>query len=324
VKNIRYVQAINEALFEEMQRDPKVFVLGEDVRHALMGTTTGLVEEFGEKRVIDTPISEAGFTGMAIGAAMSGLRPVVEYEINTLQFVAMDQLVNQMGRLRYMVGGQVNLPITVRVVGSGSSGFAAQHSESGWAQLVHVGLKVVVPSTPYDAKGLLKSAIREDDPVIVYEPVQLYGVRGEVPEEDYTIPLGVADVKKEGNDVTIVAVGHLVAQALDAASQLEKMGISIEVVDPRTLYPLDKQTILQSVAKTGRLVVADDGYRFCSMASEIAATVAEEGFSFLKAPIRRITRPMVPVPHSIPLLQEVSPSATHITQTVGSLLGVAR
>ena len=194
-----------------MQRDPNVFVIGLDVESGMSGTTVGLVKEFGAKRVVDTPLSELGFTGLGIGAAMAGLRPIVEYDINTLQYVAMEQLVNQAAKLRYMTGGQVNIPMTVRIVGSGGGGgMAAQHSDSTYAQLLHMGMKVVVPSTPYDAKGLIKQAVREDDPVVIYEPSFCYGLRGEVPDEDYTIPLGVADIKHAGTDVTVVAVGHLV------------------------------------------------------------------------------------------------------------------
>ena len=318
-----YIQAIQEALREEMRRDDTVFVIGEDVRASLMGTTGGLVDDFGLKRVVNTPISEAGFTGLATGAAMAGLRPVVEYEINTLQYVAMDQLANQMARLRYMMGGQLNIPVTVRVAGAGGApGMAAQHSDSTWAQLIHVGLKVVVPSTPYDVKGLLKTAIRADDPVVIYEPVALYAMRGEVPEDEYLVPLGVADVKRPGTDVTVVATGHLVAEALKAADELAaSQHLSVEVVDPRTLYPLDVETILASVRKTGRLVVADDGYRFCSFASEVAAIASEQAFDALKAPIRRVTRPMVPVPNSLPLFQEVTPTGARIAAAISAVAG---
>lgn len=325
MRTVMYIQAIQEALREEMQRDPTVFVLGEDVRASLMGTTAGLLDEFGIKRVIDTPISEAGFTGLAIGAAMAGLRPVVEYEINTLQYVAMDQLTNQMARLRYMMGGQRNIPVTVRVVGAGSSGSAAQHSDSTWAQLIHIGLKVVVPSTPFDVKGLLKTAIRANDPVVIYEPVSLYASKGEIPEDEFLVPLGVADVKRLGTDVTVVATGHFVREALKVANDLAaSQGLSIEVVDPRTLYPLDTETILRSIRKTGRLVVVDDGYRFCSFASEVAALASEQAFDALKAPIRRVTRPMVPIPFSPPLLQAVTPTGVQIAAAVTAVIGASK
>lgn len=319
---IRYIQAVAAAMREEMERDENVFVIGLDVECGVSGTTVGLKKQFGEKRVVDTPLSELGFTGLGIGAAMAGLRPIVEYDINTLQYVAMEQLVNQAAKLRYMTGGQVDIPLTIRIVGSGGGGgMAAQHSDSTWAQLIHMGMKVVVPSTAYDAKGLIKQAIRDDDPVVIYEPGFCYGLRDEVPDANYTIPLGVADIKKEGTDVTIVAVGHLVHQALEAAKELEKDGISAEVVDPRTLFPLDTRMILESVEKTGRLIVADDGYRFCSFASEVAAIVAEEGFGLLKAPIMRVTRPQVPVPYSKPMEMEVLPGKAEILNTVKKLVG---
>jgi acetoin:2,6-dichlorophenolindophenol oxidoreductase subunit beta len=319
---IRYIQAVNAAMREEMQRDQNVFVIGLDVEAGLMGTTAGLVKEFGKRRVVDTPLSELGFTGVGIGAAMAGLRPIVEYDINTLQYVAMEQLVNQAGKLRYMTGGQVNIPLTIRIVGSGGGGgMAAQHSDSTYAQLLHMGLKVIVPSTPYDAKGLIKQAIREDDPVVIYEPAFCYGIQGEVPEGDYTIPLGVADIKRSGTDITVVAVGHLVHDAIRAAEQLEKeQNISVEVIDPRTLFPLDTKAILNSVRKTGRLVVVDDGYRFGSFASEVAAIASDEAFSSLKAPIKRVTRPQVPVPYSKPMEMEVLPGKEEIFNTVISLM----
>lgn len=320
---IRYLQAVSAAMREEMERDQNVFVIGLDVRASLSGATAGFVKEFGEKRVVNTPLSELGFTGLGIGAAMAGLRPIVEYDINTLQYVAMEQLVNQAGKIRYMSGGQVNIPLTIRIVGSGGgSGMAAQHSDSTYAQLLHMGLKVVVPSTPYDAKGLIKQAIRENDPVVIYEPGLCYEVEGEVPDEDYTIPLGVADIKHEGTDVTVVAVGHLVNEAVEVARQLKEEGLSVEVLDPRTLYPLDKQAILKSVKKTGHLLIVDDGYRFCSFASEVAAVVAEEGFDFLKGPIKRITRPQIPVPYSKVLEKEVLPGKEEIMEALRYIKGM--
>lgn len=322
---MRYLQAVRAALHEEMARDERVFVIGEDVRVGINGATTGLVEAFGEGRVYDTPISEAGFTGLAAGAAMAGLRPVVEYEINPLQYVAMDQLVNQLARLRYMTGGQLSMPVTIRVAGSGmgaigNGGLAGQHSESTWAMLMHIGMKVVVPTTPADAKGLLKAAIRSDDPVMIYEPTVLYASRGEVPDGDELVPLGVASCRRDGSDVTVVATGHLVAEALTAAEELAGEGIELEVIDPRTLYPLDAGAILGSVARTHRLVVADDGYRFFSFASEVAAIVADRGFGDLRAPIKRVTRPMVPVPYSPSLLAEIAPTAATITDAVRSVM----
>lgn len=326
VTTMRYLQAVRSALHEEMVRDPDVFVMGEDVRVAINGATTGFVEEFGERRVVDTPISEAGFTGLAAGAAMAGLRPVLEYEINPLQYVAMDQLVNQLVRLRYMTGGQLRMPVTIRVAGAGMGavagvgGLAGQHSDSTWAMLMHVGMKVVVPTNPRDAKGLLKSAIRCDDPVIVYEPTVLYNNRGEVPDDEELIDLGVASVPREGGDVTVVATGHLVPEALRAAGELATEGIELEVIDPRTLYPLDVETILASVRKTHRLVVADDGYRFCGFASEVAAIVADRAFDDLRAPVKRVTRPMVPAPYAGVLLREVAVTGAQIVDAARSTM----
>lgn len=317
MSKIRYIQAVEAAMRQELERDEKVFVCGLDVETGISGSTINFVKDYGNKRVFDTPLSELSFTGLGVGAAMAGLRPIIEYDINTLQYLAMEQIVNQAGKLRYMTGGQVDIPITFRVVGSGgATGMAAQHSDSTYAQLLHMGVKVVVPATPYDAKGLIAQAIRENDPVVVYEPGQCYGLRGEVPDEEYTIPLGVGDIKHEGTDVTIVAVGHLVNEAVTVAEKLASEDISVEVIDPRTLFPLDKNMILDSVKKTGHLIVVDDGYRFCSFASEVAAIVAQEGFEFLKAPIIRITRPQVPVPFSKPMEQEVLPTQKEIENAI--------
>lgn len=318
----RYLQAIVEAQAEEMRRDEGVFIIGEDVRSSIMGTTGGLVEEFGERRVVDAPLAELGFTGLAVGAAMAGLRPIVEYCINTLQYLAMEQIVNQAGKLRYMTGGQIDMPLVIRIVGAGGGGgMAAQHSDSTWAQLIHMGVKVIVPSTPADAKGLLKAAIRENDPVVMYEPAVLYASRGEIPEGDHVIPLGVADVKRAGTDVTVVATGHLVRDALTLAEEYGDRGISVEVVDPRTLFPIDKEAILASVRKTGRLLVADDGYRTCGFASEVAAIVAQEAFDALQAPIVRITRPQVPVPYSKIIEMSVLPGKDQLAVGLDQLLG---
>lgn len=318
----RYLQAIVEAQAEEMRRDEGVFIIGEDVRSSIMGTTGGLVEEFGERRVADAPLAELGFTGLAVGAAMAGLRPIVEYCINTLQYLAMEQIVNQAGKLRYMTGGQIDMPLVIRIVGAGGGGgMAAQHSDSTWAQLIHMGVKVIVPSTPADAKGLLKAAIRENDPVVMYEPAVLYASRGEIPEGDHVIPLGVADVKRAGTDVTVVATGHLVRDALTLAEEYGDRGISVEVVDPRTLFPIDKEAILASVRKTGRLLVADDGYRTCGFASEVAAIVAQEAFDALQAPIVRITRPQVPVPYSKIIEMSVLPGKDQLAVGLDQLLG---
>lgn len=298
MRQIMLIQAINEALREELLRDENVFLIGEDLHTGTFGQTKGIFEEFGPERVVSTPISEAGFTGISTGAAMAGLRPVVEYMVSNFMYVAMDQLVNQVGKLRYMYGGQIKLPIVFKALNMGG-GAAAQHSDNSADYFLHaVGFKVVMPSTPYDAKGLLKSAIRDDNPVIFYEEFKTFMAKGEIPDEDYVVPIGKGDIKKEGKDVTIVAAGYPRLLASSVAEKLEKEGISVEVVDARSLYPIDEDLILQSVKKTGRLVTLDDAPINGSFASEIAALVAEKGYSYLKAPIKRVTRIKVPVPHS--------------------------
>lgn len=298
--NQRYIQAVAAAMDEEMERDDQVVVFGLDARSAIMGTTAGLLDKYGPKRVIDVPLSEAGFTGLGVGAAIMGMRPVIEYQINTLQYVGMDQLVNQAAKLRYMTGGQIKIPLVVRVLGVGpAQGQAAQHSDSPYAQLVHMGLKVAVPSSAADAKGLIKTAIRDDDPVVLFEPARLYGQRDEVPDEpDFLIPLGKARTVREGSDVTVVAIGHTVQEALAAAEEVAADDVSVEVIDPRSLLPFDYQSVLDSVQRTGRLVVVDDGFRMCGFAAEVASVVAEDAFDALQAPIIRIARAHVPTPYN--------------------------
>jgi pyruvate dehydrogenase E1 component beta subunit len=307
-----------------MKRDPNVILLGEDVRYDMQGTSTGLVEEFGKERVMDMPISEAGFTGMALGAAMAGLRPVLEYEIVTMPYLAMDQIVDQIMKIRYMTAGQVEVPLTIRCVLSGAGrGHAGQHSDHPYPMLLKAGLKVVVPTTPYDAKGLLKTSIRGDDPVVIFESARVMGTKGEVPEEEYTIPLGKAEIRRKGGDVTIVAVGYLVQEAVVAANGLSKaQGIECEVIDPRSLHPLDREAILESVSKTGRLVVADDSNRTCGFAAEVSALVVEETFHKLKAPVKRVTRGGYVVPFAPNLEAAVLPDAVAIKGTVEKLLGI--
>ncbi|MBI1736985.1 MAG: alpha-ketoacid dehydrogenase subunit beta [Candidatus Rokubacteria bacterium] len=309
MRQIRFLEALREALREEMRRDSRVIVLGEDVRHSLRGVTKGLVDEFGRDRVVDTPISEAGFTGLATGAAMAGLRPVVEYQINSLVFVAFDQLVDQAQKLRYMMGGQGTIPVTYLLPASGSRpATAGQHSDHPYPLLMHMGMKSVMPSTPHDAKGLFKAAIREDDPVFVFAPAALAAMKGPVPEDDYIVPLGRAEVRREGRDLTVIAVGPLVPEALAAAEILEREGVSVEVVDPRSLLPLDAGTLVASARKTGRVVVFDDSNRTCGFGAELAALMADEAWDALRAPIRRVTRADVPVPFSPVLEREVLPS----------------
>lgn len=322
---MNFVRAMRAALAEEMRRDPRVFVMGEDVESALFGITQGLVEEFGRERVRNTPISEAGFAGAAVGAAAAGLRPFVDLMYGTFAYVAMDQLANQAAKLRYMTGGQVSLPIVYQMITGGGHAGAAQHSESPHAMLMNVpGLKVVYPSNAYDAKGLLKSAIRDEDPVVFFNHLAMGMLKSEIPDEEYLIPLGVADIKREGGDLTLVAIGHLVAPALQAAESLAKRGVSVEVVDPRTLSPLDKETILASLAKTGRLMVADDSPRLAGAAAEIAAMAAEEGFEYLKAPIQRVTRLHVPVPFNLRLENHVVPGRGRIEEAILKLFGLER
>ncbi len=321
MREIRYIQAINEALREEMRRDPRVFVLGEDIRQGAFGQTKGLVQEFGETRVLDTPISENGFCGAAVGAAMNGLRPVVELMLSSFAYLAMEQILMEGARIRYTFGSQIQVPVTFRFLTGASGHNGPQHSDQPYPMFMNnPGLKIVLPSTPFDMKGLLKQAIRDNDPVLVLESINLLGKQGSVPEGDYTVPFGQATLRKEGTDVTVVALLHLVDAALEAAQILEQEGVSVEVIDPRTLVPLDRRTILDSVAKTGRLVIADDSHRTCGAAAEIAAGVADEGFGFLKAPIKRVTRLDVPIPYSEPLEKYVLPNKDRICQAVRDTL----
>ncbi|TRM76686.1 alpha-ketoacid dehydrogenase subunit beta [Sulfolobus sp. B5] len=323
-RQITFTEAINEALRQEMERDPSVVLIGEDigVYGGAFGVTKGLVEKFGTDRVIDTPISEAGYIGAAVGAALAGLRPVVELMFVDFFGVAMNQIYNQMAKLRYMSGGQLKVPLTLRAPIGAGIGAAAQHSQTLYSIFAHVpGLKVVVPSTPYDAKGLLISSIRDDDPVVFLENKVLYGVKGPVPEEEYTIPLGKAEVKREGEDVTIIGIARTVWHALEANETLGKEGISAEVVDVRTIVPFDKETVLKSVKKTGRVVIVDEDYDRCGFASWVASIIADEAFEYLDAPIKRITTPNVPIPFSPPLEQYVLPDAKKIVNTVKSITG---
>jgi len=303
-RNSYFTTAMAEGLAEVMREDERVVVLGEDVAISVIGGTRGLIDEFGPERIVNTPISEATFVGACIGAAAAGLRPVVDMMIGSFFYVAMDQLANQAAKLRYMSGGQVELPI-VYFTGTGPSGSAAaQHSENPHPMIMNVaGLKVVMPSTPYDAKGLMISAVRANDPIVYFQDAVLGGTRGPVPEGAYEVPIGVGDVKRTGRDVTIAAIGATVPIALRAAAALEGEGVSAEVIDPRTLVPMDFDLILDSVAKTGRLVVCDSARLTCSAASEIAATVSERGFDLLKSAPLRVAWEDVPIPFS-PVLEK--------------------
>ena len=321
-----YREALNLALREEMRRDPRVFILGEEVGvyEGAYKVTQGLLKEFGEKRVIDTPICESGFTGVGIGAAMLGLRPVVEMMTFNFAILALDQIVNSAAKLYYMSGGQFNVPIVIRGPGGPAHQLAAQHSQSMESYFYHVpGLKVVRPSTPRDAKGLLKSAIRDDNPVIFIEAETLYGIKGEVPEDpEFTIPLGVAEVRRTGTDVTVVAYMGMMYRALEVAEELEKEGISVEVVDPRTLRPMDIDTIIGSVRKTHRVVVIEAGAGFAGMGSEIAAFITENAFDDLDAPVERVTGANAPMPYAKNLEQLKTPSKDKITAAIRKVCGV--
>ncbi len=303
-KIINVGEAIHDALVEEMRRDPSVIILGESIQRATsFGITRGLLTEFGYNRVWDTPIAENAIAGLALGAALTGLRPVPIIMIGDFLPYAMEIICNEIAKYRYMFGGNFKVPITIRVGAQGAgAGLAAQHSQCLEAWFIHVpGLKVVYASTPYDAKGLLKASIRDDNPVLFFEHKLLGSITGTVPTEDYTVPIGVADVKREGEDLTIVAWAFMMHKALNAATELEKEGISVEVVDPRTLYPIDKETILQSVKKTGRLIIAEEAPKTGSIGAEISAMVNEEGFDYLDAPIMRVAAPHTPIPYSAAL-----------------------
>jgi pyruvate dehydrogenase E1 component beta subunit len=315
--------AVRQALAEEMRRDQRVFLLGEDVGPAggVFKVFEGLYEEFGPERVRDTPISEAGIVGVAVGAALTGMRPVVDIMFGDFVTLAMDQIVNQAAKLRYMTGGQATVPLVVHTtLGAGRSS-AAQHSQSLHAWFAHIpGLKVVVPSTPSDAKGLLKSAIRDDNPVIVFEDKMAYSMTGRVPTGESLVPIGLADVKCEGEDVTIVATSSMVQVALEASDTLLNRGISAEVVDPRTLKPLDEETILRSVRKTGRAVIVDEGYQSYGVTAEIAAIIAEKALYSLDAPVRRLGAMDVPIPFSPALEFDTIPKAADLVAAVETML----
>lgn len=317
-----YIQAINQALAEEMERDPLTFVMGEDVVLSAFGATKGLIDKFGPKRVRNTPIAEAGFVGAAVGAAMAGTRPICEVEFASFFYCAFDQVCNQAAKLRYMSGGQARMPITFRSVYGAMGGAAAQHSETVYAQFLSVaGLKLVVPSNPSDMKGLLKSAIRDDNPVIVFEHGALGGHREEIPTGEHLVPLGKAAVKRVGENVTVVAIGAMVPRALKVADRLAKENISVEVVDPRTLIPLDEDTILSSVEKTNRAIVFDEGHLRGGAATDIAALIGEKGFDFLDGPVMRVTTLDVPIPFSPPLEKAALANEARLETAIRQLVG---
>ncbi len=325
-RELTFAQAVREALAEEMRRDSRVCIFGEDVAEA--GTPfkvlSGLVEEFGRERVLDTPISEAGFTGMGVGAAMTGLRPVVDIMFGDFLTLTMDQLVNQAAKVHYMSGGTWKVPMVLRTTLGATRRSAAQHSQSLHAWVSHVpGLKVAMPSTPRDAKGLLKAAIRDENPVVFFEDKMMYKLKGPVPVEEYTIPFGVADVKREGEDITIVATSSMVQVALGAAELLEKIGISAEVIDPRTMWPLDEKTLVESAKKTSRAMVVDEGYARYGVTGEIASVIAEGAFYSLEAPVKRMGAMHVPIPFSPPLEDMTVPTEQRVFEAARALCGKA-
>lgn len=323
-REITFAQAIREALTEEMRRDDRVFIIGEDVAEAgtVFKVLVGMVDEFGPQRVIDSPISEAGIAGLGVGAAMTGMRPVVDIMFGDFTTLVMDQMVNQAAKIHYMSGGKLKAPMVLRTTMGASRRSAAQHSQSLHAWLSHIpGLKVAIPSTPYDAKGLMKSAIRDDNPVAIYEDKMMYQLKGHVPEEEYLIPFGVADVKRAGEDITLVATSSMVHVALDAATKLAEIGISAEVIDPRTTVPLDKETLIQSAKKTSRALVIDEGYEQYGVTAEIASTIADGAFYYLDAPVKRIGAMNVPIPFT-PALEDLTiPNAEGVIAMAKALCG---
>jgi acetoin:2,6-dichlorophenolindophenol oxidoreductase subunit beta len=322
-REITYSEALNEALRLCMQEDERVVLLGEDIGSygGIFQVTKDLMHEFGAERVVDTPISEAGFVGASVGAALTGMRPVAEIMFIDFTTACMDMIINQMAKMHYMFGGKGKVPMVLRVNIGAGRGTAAQHSQSFHSLFMHIpGLIVVTPSTPYDAKGLLIEAIKNDNPVVFVEHKRLYMSKGDVPEESYRIPFGQADIKREGKDVTVVATHALAVAALEAAEELSGKGVDVEVVDPRTLTPLDTETILNSVQKTGRLLVADEDHKTCGVGAEISALVAEEAIEYLKAPIIRNCSPDTPVPFSPPLEQSFMFGKEKLTESIQSLM----
>jgi pyruvate dehydrogenase E1 component beta subunit len=321
---ITFSEAIREAIAEEMRKDPTIYVMGEDVAEA--GTPfkvyKGLVEEFGTDRIVDTPISEPGFCSIGVGSAMVGMRPVINIMFGDFLTLALDQIVNQAAKVHYMSGGKWKVPIVFETTLGATRRSAAQHSQSLQAWPSHVpGLKVVLPSTPYDAKGLLKTAIRDDSPVVFMEDKMMYTMKGEVPGEEYTIPFGVADIKREGDDITLVATSSMVEIALGAADVLSDLGISAEVIDPRTTWPLDKKTMIESAKKTGRAIVIDEGYERYGVTAELASVIADGAFYYLDAPVKRMGAMNVPVPFS-PALEDITvPTVESVTEVAKNLCG---
>lgn len=321
---ITYKEAVRQAMQEEMRRDETVFLMGEDVGiyGGAFGVSLGMLDEFGEERVRDTPISEAAISGAAAGAAVTGMRPIAEIMFSDFVTIAMDALVNQAAKMRYMFGGKAKVPMVLRLPGGSGTGAAAQHSQSLENWLVHVpGLKVVMATTPYDVKGLLKTAVRDDNPVVFIETKTCYNRKGEVPEGEYTIPFGVADVKRQGKDVTILATGIMVHRSLEAAELLAKEGIDVEVIDPRTLVPFDKETLVKSVIKTGKLIIVHEACKRGGFGGEVAAEIMDsEAFDYLDAPIKRVAGKNVPIPYCMELEKSAVPQVDDIVKAVREIV----
>lgn len=323
MRTIQFREALREAMNEEMRRDTNVFLMGEEVAQydGAYKVSQGMLAEFGKNRVIDTPIAELGFGGIAVGAAMNGLRPVVEFMTFNFAILAMDQIINCAAKMHQMSGGQLHVPIVFRGPNGTAGQLAATHSQCFDSMYGHIpGLKVLCPSNPYDAKGMLKSAIRDNDPVIFFESEQMYGDKGEVPDGEYLLPIGIADIKKQGKDVTIVASGKIMKIALAAASELEKLKISAEVIDLRTIRPIDYRTIIESVKKTNRLVIVDESWPFASVAAEITYNVQKDAFDYLDAPVRRVMQADTPLPFAANLIKESLPNAERVVRAVKDVM----
>lgn len=323
LRGLTYRDAIKEALYQMMEKDDRIIVMGEGVDHYgwVFGTTAGLLEKFGAQRVFDTPIAENSMTGIAIGLSLAGMRPILVHMRNDFLLLAMDQMVNHAAKWKYMSGGRVNVPLVIRAIIGRGWGSAAQHSQSLQAYFMHTpGLKVVIPSSPYDVKGLLISSIEDEDPVVFIEARLIYEHIGYVPEEIYTVPIGKGTVRKEGKDITIVAVSYMVFESIKAAEELEKEGISIEVIDPRTIKPLDEEIIFKSVKKTGRVVIADTGWLTCGITAEISARITEKMFRYLKAPVLRVALPDTPTPASYVLEKTFYPDRSTIISKIREIV----
>ena len=323
MREIQFRQALGEAMSEEMRRDAKVFLMGEEVAeyNGAYKVSQGMLDEFGPHRVIDTPIAELGFSGVGVGAAMNGLRPIIEFMTFNFSLVAIDQIVNSAAKMLSMSGGQFNIPMVFRGATGNAGMLSAQHSQNfeNWYANTP-GLKVVIPSTPYDAKGLLKAAIRDDDPVIFMESELMYGDKGEVPESEYLLPIGVAEVKREGTDVTLVSFGKMMKVALETADEMAKTGVSCEVIDLRTVRPIDYPTIIESVKKTNRLVIVEEAWPLASISTDLAYQIQKDAFDYLDAPVRRITNMDVPLPYAPTLIEAILPNVKRTIEAVNSVL----